>query len=356
MCTQICTFYHSSPRMVYRIGTYDYLWSVLFAVIYVCLIITFVFEWNRMTNEQRHVKYIGNIYNYYLFFYYWLAKNLKKAYVDYKLRGQLIDKISYFKKIFLNSKFCAIMTILFNILAMIVLLILKDIFIDKKITCSDLTPAICFFGWLGAITGYISNILCIIIGFVAAAKKFIEYFESERAILACVYIIHQGRELIATPQVDFVLSKIDALTCLAVFEEECSICTMDGNAGDNQFVTLNCGHKFHLACIREWGGSESVNRHLCPMCRADYTIDGPIDRQINMPENGIVQHPNEIEIGPHIQSQINSTNSTNSSNPIPITNTDLNQTNYVVLQNQPGQTDDIEMGIISNEKTKLLQK
>ncbi|KAG1699163.1 hypothetical protein DVH05_014080 [Phytophthora capsici] len=48
--------------------------------------------------------------------------------------------------------------------------------------------------------------------------------------------------------------------------EDCVICLSELKNGDEQFVSLPCGHQFHLPCIRSW----LKLRSTCPSCRFQF--------------------------------------------------------------------------------------
>ena len=49
--------------------------------------------------------------------------------------------------------------------------------------------------------------------------------------------------------------------------EECAICLL-GLQGDPDVVPLNCGHRFHHACLSRWLESAST----CPVCRSEVVM------------------------------------------------------------------------------------
>ena len=55
----------------------------------------------------------------------------------------------------------------------------------------------------------------------------------------------------------------------------CNIC-LTGSA--EQMAALNCGHSFHLACMRVWDQTQYDARRgrTCPICRATYTAIIPL--------------------------------------------------------------------------------
>ena len=74
-------------------------------------------------------------------------------------------------------------------------------------------------------------------------------------------------------------------------EEEpncCAIC-FDATDAARNFVSLNCGHQFHFACIMGNMASGGNNRNQCPMCRGDvlqeYDVDNLDVRIDEMVEN-----------------------------------------------------------------------
>lgn len=73
--------------------------------------------------------------------------------------------------------------------------------------------------------------------------------------------------------------------------ETCSICLEDVNK--RGFVTLDCGHEFHLKCWMQLKISVGANRDKCPNCRADQDVPSVQREDMN------VQNPIEylIDIG-----------------------------------------------------------
>ena len=74
-------------------------------------------------------------------------------------------------------------------------------------------------------------------------------------------------------------------------EEEpncCAIC-FDATDAARNFVSLNCGHQFHFACIMGNMANGGNNRNQCPMCRGDvlqeYDVDNLDVRIDEMVEN-----------------------------------------------------------------------
>lgn len=62
--------------------------------------------------------------------------------------------------------------------------------------------------------------------------------------------------------------------------EECPVCAEDDN---DEFVELNCGHRFHRECFETYHKSQLRDRRqvLCPLCRAPvsfYTVNGDGER------------------------------------------------------------------------------
>lgn len=54
-------------------------------------------------------------------------------------------------------------------------------------------------------------------------------------------------------------------------DTECCICTV--SVAENSalpWTSLNCGHKFHAACVTNW----MQYKQTCPLCRASITQNG----------------------------------------------------------------------------------
>jgi hypothetical protein len=68
----------------------------------------------------------------------------------------------------------------------------------------------------------------------------------------------------------------------------CAIC-FDATDAARNFVSLNCGHQFHFACIMGNMANGGNNRNQCPMCRGDvlqeYAVDNLDVRIDEMVEN-----------------------------------------------------------------------
>ena len=275
------------PRNEYTIGQYDFLWSLSFAIIYACAAAKLILSYNTLTLEQKNKPSVKIIYYYYLCFYYWIAKYLKKSYVDFKLRGVLLFNAEYFKKIYLNSKIVAVITLILNLVTIVVLYTLEHEYIDSKTSpCNGLPETICFFGNLGGCIGFAARIFTILSVFGIIGKRILYCFDYQRSMDFLVNTVFGNRVVDVAPAANFILNRIDALNCIALFNEVCPICMEDGTEGNDQFVVLPCTHKYHLECIRVWGTSQNVQRHLCPTCKTDYTEDA-IQNQIN------VEHENE---------------------------------------------------------------
>lgn len=69
---------------------------------------------------------------------------------------------------------------------------------------------------------------------------------------------------------------------MEIFENSTDFCTICLKKCDNKFMELNCGHKFHKNCLREWVISQnniilgSPNDDLavkgtCPLCRKRFS-------------------------------------------------------------------------------------
>jgi len=60
----------------------------------------------------------------------------------------------------------------------------------------------------------------------------------------------------------------------SVIEEDCPICQellnvpVTPETPGIPVTILNCGHKFHEACINQWMNSNQGSAHFCPLCRA----------------------------------------------------------------------------------------
>lgn len=56
------------------------------------------------------------------------------------------------------------------------------------------------------------------------------------------------------------------------FEDECTVCLVDFTEG-GQVRKLDCHHRFHVACIRQW--RQTLERQMedptCPLCRAPFS-------------------------------------------------------------------------------------
>ncbi len=56
------------------------------------------------------------------------------------------------------------------------------------------------------------------------------------------------------------------------FEDECTVCLVDFTEG-GQVRKLDCHHRFHVACIRQW--RQTLERRFedptCPLCRAPFS-------------------------------------------------------------------------------------
>lgn len=51
--------------------------------------------------------------------------------------------------------------------------------------------------------------------------------------------------------------------------DECIICLEEL---EKNIVTLSCGHKYHLKCIREWSNIKKKSNRLCTICNVDNEI------------------------------------------------------------------------------------
>jgi hypothetical protein len=54
-------------------------------------------------------------------------------------------------------------------------------------------------------------------------------------------------------------------------EEECAICFLEFEEDDDAEAVLECGHRFHGACVELWVNN-CCNKGMqptCPMCRAE---------------------------------------------------------------------------------------
>lgn len=60
-------------------------------------------------------------------------------------------------------------------------------------------------------------------------------------------------------------------------ENECCICMEHINHGDNNCVSLNCGHEFHVTCISAW----LKEKEECPVCRVCVCTE--MDGEKNVP-------------------------------------------------------------------------
>lgn len=54
-------------------------------------------------------------------------------------------------------------------------------------------------------------------------------------------------------------------------ESDCPICTLNKN--DAELIKLDCGHKFHRACLLDWYTSGQSNYNRCPTCRTHMSIN-----------------------------------------------------------------------------------
>ncbi|TDH67790.1 hypothetical protein CCR75_005475 [Bremia lactucae] len=59
---------------------------------------------------------------------------------------------------------------------------------------------------------------------------------------------------------------ISSVASSSVCAQDCVICLSELQSSDDQFVSLPCGHKFHLTCIRSW----LKLRSTCPSCRFQF--------------------------------------------------------------------------------------
>lgn len=53
-------------------------------------------------------------------------------------------------------------------------------------------------------------------------------------------------------------------------EQDCSVCMERLKSGHVSVAELNCGHKFHKACLTKWIHTQD-NFSSCPCCRGDVT-------------------------------------------------------------------------------------
>ncbi|ETI51231.1 hypothetical protein F441_05436 [Phytophthora nicotianae CJ01A1] len=68
-----------------------------------------------------------------------------------------------------------------------------------------------------------------------------------------------------TPKVGAKRS-ISSVSSSSSCAQDCVICLSELKDGDEQFVSLPCGHQFHLPCIRSW----LKLRSTCPSCRFQF--------------------------------------------------------------------------------------
>ncbi|KAG7393005.1 hypothetical protein PHYPSEUDO_013493 [Phytophthora pseudosyringae] len=59
---------------------------------------------------------------------------------------------------------------------------------------------------------------------------------------------------------------ISSVSSASTCAEDCVICLSELQGADEQFVSLPCGHRFHLPCIRSW----LKLRSTCPSCRFQF--------------------------------------------------------------------------------------
>ena len=74
-------------------------------------------------------------------------------------------------------------------------------------------------------------------------------------------------------------------------EEErdcCAIC-LDMTDSARNFVSLDCGHQFHFACIIGNMANGGPNRNQCPMCRSEVVQQYDVHNEANIDQNDVIE-------------------------------------------------------------------
>ena len=64
--------------------------------------------------------------------------------------------------------------------------------------------------------------------------------------------------------------------------DKCLICIKDEDLYDSDYVTLLCGHQYHLQCLSDW----LCMNQTCPLCRDEVDYKAPVVIQVQESVNG----------------------------------------------------------------------
>lgn len=264
-----------------HVPKYKYIHDAFRSVIFLSMISLFTKQFfsldEKILSEEKSKYVISCIVGWWFFTF----QHLKSAIINFIYEDQEMLQSEYQKRLSFGSKKIAQFFMVCDVYFFLVQLTLSTQFIPfQKETCDGYTHSVCSVVRLWAVFGLIESI---ILGLqILVAIYWILYI--------CIYenrlrnaMRTERNNLLSIFRENDIFNAHSVFTNVTVYDYECPICLCDGTESDNcNFVTLNCGHKYHKNCIERWI-STGYNLN-CPTCRNPINNETIYNQNINSNE------------------------------------------------------------------------